>query len=65
MNAIYDDSSDEWLVELTKEELENAFKSYSNYYNFLKLIMANTYENAVAELCFPGEVNDDGKEVAT
>lgn len=58
MNTTYDYKKDEWLVQITREDLENAFKSYSNYYNFLKTLMANTYGDTVAKLCYPDDVSD-------
>lgn len=58
MNATYDYKKDEWIVQITYEDLKNAFKSYSNYYNFLKKIMANTYGDEVAQLCYPDDVTD-------
>ena len=53
MKSTFDNRRNEYNVNITKGELEQAFKSEQELHKFMHEIVANTYGEWIAEACFP------------
>lgn len=63
MKATFNQRSNNYHVEITKEDLEKAFSSELNYYQFLYDIVRATYGIQMAEIMYGNEIAQRLKEI--
>ena len=62
MKALYDCENDEFNVEISKQDLKEAFKTRKSYISFLRQIITITYGPEMADQCFPIEEYEEEED---